>query len=80
MNAVLKKPIMRNCTSIKAQLNGELLQKIGTLDLSKGEQSLRFEVTGNQSQKHWAEISGLRRLILVPKNFTLSPQHLIMPN
>ena len=66
--------------SLHAELNGEPIQKLGSLALTQGEQTLTLSVTGNHSQKPWAEISGFRRLILVPKDTPLLPQHLIMPN
>lgn len=58
--------------SLVEQFNGELIQYLGKINLVKGESQLKLEVLNNQSIKHWAQISGLRRIFLVPDQFDLA--------
>lgn len=66
--------------SLVEQLNGELMQYLGNIRLTEGDAKLSLEVLSNQSIKHWAQISGLRRLILIPQNSNLDPTNYPLPN
>lgn len=66
--------------SLVEQLNGELMQYLGNIRLTEGDAKLSLEVLSNQSIKHWAQISGLRRLILIPQNSNLDPINYPLPN
>jgi len=66
--------------SIVEQLNGELMQYLGKVRLTKGLSQLRLEVLSNQSIKPWAQITGLRRIILVPEHSGLDPAEFQLPN
>jgi hypothetical protein len=50
------------------QLNGELMQYIGKVTLAEG------------LSRPWAQITGLRRIILVPENSELNPNQFALPN
>jgi uncharacterized sulfatase len=62
------------------QLNSELMQYIGKVTLAEGLSRLRLEVLGNESIKPWAQITGLRRIILVPESSELNPNQFALPN
>lgn len=66
--------------NIVEQLNGELMQYLGKVTLTKGLSQLRLEVLANESIKPWAQISGLRRIILVPEHSELDPAEFQLPN
>ncbi len=51
---------------VQSQFSGELLQEVGSMMLQQGDATLNFEILANQSIKPWAEVTGLRRIILVP--------------
>ncbi|MCQ8877591.1 sulfatase-like hydrolase/transferase [Pseudoalteromonas shioyasakiensis] len=65
--------------SITYQLEELSLQKIGSVSLKTGIQKILFNVLKNNSYKPWAEISGFRRLIFVPKGYKISNNELQMP-
>ncbi|WP_276754148.1 arylsulfatase [Pseudoalteromonas marina] len=65
-----------NLSSELTELN---LQKLGSVKLKIGTQQIKFNVMQNNSYKPWAEISGFRRLILVPKGYEISNHDLKMP-
>jgi uncharacterized sulfatase len=66
--------------TIVEQLNGELIQYMGKVTLAKGLSRLRLEVLNNESIKPWAQITGLRRIILVPENSEINPAEFPLPN
>lgn len=59
--------------NIVEQLNGELTQYLGKVTLTKGLSRLRLEVLSNESVKPWTQITGLRRIFLVPEGSQLNP-------
>ena len=66
--------------NIVEQLNGELMQYLGKVTLAKGLSRLRLEVLSNESIKPWAQITGLRRIILVLEQSELDPAEFQLPN
>lgn len=66
--------------SIQSQFNGKLLQEVGTFSLKKGDATLSLEILGNQSIKPWAEVSGLRRIFLVPEDSSVDLSGLKLAN
>jgi hypothetical protein len=65
---------------ITNQFNGELVQAIGELKLKAGLAHLRIEIIENNSIKPWAEVSGLRRIFLVPADSQIKPEEFPLPN
>ena len=49
------------------------MQKLGTLKLAAGHQTLRLSLIANNSQKPWSAINGLRRIFLVPEGSDIDP-------
>lgn len=65
---------------IVEQLNGEITQYLGKVTLAKGLSRLRLEVLANESIKPWAQITALRRIILIPEDTELNPAQMQLPN
>lgn len=65
---------------IEDQFNGELVQAFGELKLKAGLSRLRIEIIENNSIKPWAEVSGLRRIFLVPEASQINPEDFPLPN
>jgi len=65
--------------SIPHQLTAAKIQKVGTLSISAQDTLLRVEVLENNSYKPWAQISSLRRILLVPKGKNIDLHQLILP-
>jgi arylsulfatase A-like enzyme len=76
----LKVQISVQDQNIVALLNGELMQYLGVVTLAKGLSRVRLEVLSNNSIKPWTQITGLRRIILVPENSELDPAEYQLPN
>lgn len=65
---------------IDEQFSGELVQAFGELTLDAGSARMRIEIIENNSIKPWAEVSGLRRIFLVPADFQINPEDFPLPN
>lgn len=65
---------------IHSEFDGSLIQQIGVMTLKQGINKLSLELTGNNSIKPWAQISGLRRIFFVPPHSDVHPSHYPLPN
>jgi uncharacterized sulfatase len=78
--AGLKVQVTVQKQKIAEQLNGELTQYLGKVTLTEGVSKLRLEVLANNSIKPWAQITGLRRIFLVPEGSQLNPMEYALLN
>ncbi|WP_087507693.1 sulfatase-like hydrolase/transferase [Neiella marina] len=66
--------------TLEHELDETELQLLGELELDSGPQKFSFELTGNQSMKHWASLDGLRRFFFVKVDSQAQPEDLPLPN
>ena len=63
-------------TSLSTELNGDLVQKLGNIDLPVGLSQLELSILSSNSIKPWAQVSKLRRIYLLEANSKLSNDEL----
>lgn len=56
------------------------VQRIGKIQLPKGEVTVKLELLENNSIKHWSAISGLRRIFFVKSDSNIHPESWPVPN
>lgn len=66
--------------NLEYEFNEKSLQKIGSINLKKGQDYFRLEVLNNNSQKPWTAINGLRHVFVVPHKTEFSLKDLAIPN
>lgn len=66
--------------NLEYEFNEKSLQKIGSINLRKGQDYFRLEVLDNNSQKPWTAINGLRHIFVVPHKTEFSLKDLAIPN
>lgn len=78
--AGIKLELVLEQQTLETELDGSLNQYIGDIDVEHGTRSLLMKVVGNNSIKPWSEITGLRRLYLIPYESKLKPNGFKLPN
>lgn len=58
--------------SLSTELNGDLVQKLGNIDLPVGLSLLELSILSSNSIKPWTQVSKLRRIYLLEANITTS--------